>query len=191
MPRHSLRSLPARTCLLRRYPDKSFAAGSQLFDLGAHMELINTLRSPDEMLQLNTMGALQSLAAAKESSRNVISNAGDLLPMLQVSICCLLCIVCQSSYLDSILLCAPLFRAPMTHDPRVAFTFAVRDTPSATESPAEGRRWKDSTTTRYYHSCRAATVNPRGLNAMVWAPRGCPVVAERALGAKDHVNNKY
>ena len=52
------------------------------------MELINALRSPDEMLQLNTMGALHSLAAAKESSRNVISNAGDLLPTLQVSICC-------------------------------------------------------------------------------------------------------
>ncbi len=50
------------------------------------MELINALRSPDEMLQLNTMGALHSLAAAKESSRNVISNAGDLLPTLQVSI---------------------------------------------------------------------------------------------------------
>ena len=87
------------------------------------MELINALRSPDEMLQLNTMGTLHSLAAAKESSRNVISNAGDLLPTLQVSICCLLCTVCQPLYLRSILIiCAPpllacsldTLRAPLT-----------------------------------------------------------------------------
>ena len=73
------------------------------------MELINALRSPDEMLQLNTMGALHLLAAAKESSRTVISNAGDLLQTLQVSIFCLLFTVRQLSYLRSIVInCAPL-----------------------------------------------------------------------------------
>jgi len=56
----------------------------ELYDLGAHMELVNALRSPDEGVQLNTMGALRSLASAKEDSRNVVANAGDLLPTLQV-----------------------------------------------------------------------------------------------------------
>mmetsp|Transcript_103689 Transcript_103689/g.167196 ORF Transcript_103689/g.167196 Transcript_103689/m.167196 type:complete len:213 (+) Transcript_103689:167-805(+) len=55
----------------------------ELYDLGAHMELVNALRSPDEGVQLNTMGALRSLASAKEDSRNVVANAGDLLPTLQ------------------------------------------------------------------------------------------------------------
>jgi hypothetical protein len=80
---------------VRCSPDMPRAANSQLFDLGVHKELVSALRSPDEMLQLNTMGALRSLATTKESSRTAISNAGDLLPTLRVLIRCLPCTVCS------------------------------------------------------------------------------------------------
>ena len=51
------------------------------------MELVNALRSPDEQVQLNTMGTLRALAAAKEESRNIVANAGDLMTKLRVWLC--------------------------------------------------------------------------------------------------------
>ena len=68
-------------------PDDYPTSVYQLFDLGAHMELVNALRSGDEQVQLNTMGTIRALASAKEESRTVVSNSGDLLPTLQVSVC--------------------------------------------------------------------------------------------------------
>jgi hypothetical protein len=35
-------------------------------------------------MQLNCMGALYQLSAAKEESRNAVANAGDLIPTLKV-----------------------------------------------------------------------------------------------------------
>ena len=163
-PHRSQRPCPqeGQRRLQRCSPDTSRAPGSQLFDLGAHTDLVNALHAPDEMLQLNAMGALRSLASAKETSSK-ISSAGDLLPTLRVLFCCLPCAVCSfpvtagCEWDHLITFARSRWLAPSTHASCSLCSECVKS--SETKSTGEGRWRNDGTPNRSCHPCRATAVN--------------------------------
>ena len=79
----------AAVALIRRITTNSAPVGeekspvAQLFDLGAHMELVTALRNQDEAVKLNCLGALRCIAQHKPEATNVVSNAGDLVRTLE------------------------------------------------------------------------------------------------------------
>ena len=79
----------AAVALIRRITTNNAPVGeekspvAQLFDLGAHMELVTALRNQDEAVKLNCLGALRCIAQHKPEATNVVSNAGDLVRTLE------------------------------------------------------------------------------------------------------------